>query len=61
LLWDLLPAQTDPFSPENIILFLTGPLTGSMVNGRNIRSLDGLETKIQDGDELTFTVLVAGG
>ncbi len=39
------------------------PVEGSaiLVNGRNIRSLDGLETKIQDGDELTFTVLVAGG
>lgn len=32
-----------------------------LVNGRNIMSLDSLKTKIQDGDELTFTVLVAGG
>jgi len=32
-----------------------------LVNGRNIWSLDRFETKIQDGDELTFTVLVAGG
>ena len=32
-----------------------------LVNGRNIASLDGLETSVQDGDELTFTVLVAGG
>ena len=39
------------------------PTEGSaiLVNGRNIRSLDGLETKIHDGNELTFTVLVAGG
>jgi molybdopterin converting factor small subunit len=39
------------------------PAEGSaiLVNGRNIRSLKGLETKIQDGDEMTFTVLVAGG
>ena len=39
------------------------PADGSaiLVNGRNIRSLDPLKTKIQDGDELTFTVLVAGG
>jgi molybdopterin synthase sulfur carrier subunit len=39
------------------------PAEGSaiLVNGRNIRSLNGLETKIQDGDEMTFTVLVAGG
>ncbi len=33
LLFDLLPARTDPLSPENVLLFLTGPLTGSMVTG----------------------------
>jgi len=32
-----------------------------LVNGRNIASLDRFETHIHDGDELTFTVLVAGG
>ena len=32
-----------------------------LVNGRNIGSLEKLETKIHDGDEITFTVLVAGG
>ena len=32
-----------------------------LVNGRNIASLEKLETKIRDGDEVTFTVLVAGG
>lgn len=32
-----------------------------LVNGRNIASLENLETKIRDGDEITFTVLVAGG
>jgi len=32
-----------------------------LVNGRNIASLDRLETRVQDADELTFTVLVAGG
>jgi molybdopterin converting factor small subunit len=39
------------------------PVEGSavLVNGRNILSLDRLETKIHDGDEVTFTVLVAGG
>ena len=39
------------------------PVAGSviLVNGRNIESLDRFETKINDGDELTFTVLVAGG
>ncbi len=33
LLFDLLPAGTDPLSPENILLFMTGPLTGSTVTG----------------------------
>src|SRR4030066_1322090 len=32
-----------------------------LVNGRNIWSLQNLETKICNGDEITFTVLVAGG
>jgi molybdopterin converting factor small subunit len=32
-----------------------------LVNGRNVASLDELETKINEGDEITFTVLVAGG
>ena len=32
-----------------------------LVNGRNIASLAKLETEIHDGDEITFTVLVAGG
>ena len=32
-----------------------------LVNGRNIASLEKLETGIHDGDEITFTVLVAGG
>jgi molybdopterin converting factor small subunit len=33
----------------------------ALVNGRNIASLEKLETEIHDGDEITFTVLVAGG
>jgi aldehyde:ferredoxin oxidoreductase len=33
LLFDSLPANTDPLSPENVLIFLTGPLTGSMVTG----------------------------
>jgi molybdopterin converting factor small subunit len=32
-----------------------------LLNGRNVVSLQRLETEIHDGDELTFTVLVAGG
>lgn len=33
----------------------------ALVNGRNIMSLEGFETKVHEGDEITFTVLVAGG
>ena len=33
LLFDLLPPGTHPLSPENVLLFLTGPLTGSTVTG----------------------------
>ena len=32
-----------------------------LVNGRNVSSLNRLETRIEDGDEITFTVLMAGG
>jgi len=32
---DLCPAQTDPFAPENALIFMTGPLTGTvMTSGR---------------------------
>jgi molybdopterin converting factor small subunit len=39
------------------------PTEGSviLVNGRNIESLERFETRIREGDEITFTVLVAGG
>ena len=33
LLYDMLAAKTDPLSPDNILIFLTGPLTGSMATG----------------------------
>ena len=32
-----------------------------LVNGRNIGSLNSLDTTIRDGDEITLTVLMAGG
>ena len=32
-----------------------------LVNGRNIKSLQGLETEIHAGDEVVFTVLLSGG
>ena len=33
----------------------------ALLNGRNIMSLGGFETKIHEGDEITLTVLMAGG
>ena len=33
----------------------------ALVNGRNIMSLEGFETKVREGDEITLTVLLAGG
>jgi aldehyde:ferredoxin oxidoreductase len=33
LLFDSLPPRKDPLSPENVLIFLTGPLTGSTVTG----------------------------
>jgi len=32
-----------------------------LVNGRNIKSLEGLDTKIKEGDEIVFTVPLVGG
>lgn len=39
------------------------PIEGAavLVNGRNMWSLDKFATTIREGDELTFTVMVAGG
>ncbi|MDI7258572.1 MAG: aldehyde ferredoxin oxidoreductase family protein [Thermodesulfobacteriota bacterium] len=33
LLYDMLPPETDPLSPDNLLFFLTGPLTGTLVTG----------------------------
>src|SRR5512136_3409782 len=33
LLYDMLPSKTDPLSTENLLFFLTGPLTGTYVTG----------------------------
>lgn len=51
-------ASVDRFLSEDL-----SPRNGVavLVNGRNIGSLDKLRTTIDDGDELTFTVMVAGG
>lgn len=32
-----------------------------LVNGRNMKSLEGLDTKIGEGDEIVFTVPLVGG
>lgn len=31
ILWDETTAQTDPFSSENVLIFMTGPLTGTII------------------------------
>ena len=33
----------------------------ALVNGRNIQTLDSYSTRLHDGDEVTFTVLITGG
>ena len=32
-----------------------------LVNGRNVKSLQGMETEIHEGDEIVFTVVLSGG
>ena len=32
-----------------------------LINGKNIQSLEGFETKIREGDEIVFAVLLTGG
>ncbi len=33
----------------------------ALVKGRNIQTLDSYSTRLHDGDEVTFTVLISGG
>ncbi|MHA1290969.1 MAG: aldehyde ferredoxin oxidoreductase N-terminal domain-containing protein, partial [Candidatus Thorarchaeota archaeon] len=36
ILWDQLPEKADPLGPENILVFMTGPLTGNTImSGRH--------------------------
>jgi len=35
LLWDGVPAETDPFSPDNLLVFSTGLLCGTAAPGAN--------------------------
>jgi molybdopterin converting factor small subunit len=32
-----------------------------LVNGRNVKSLQGMATEIHEGDEIVFTVMMSGG
>jgi molybdopterin converting factor small subunit len=60
----LVALQTHPEAPWKRLLKEDHSLQEgcvALVNGRNIASLQKLKTEIHDGDELTFTVLVAGG
>ena len=34
LLWDRMESGTTPFSPDNLIMFFTGPLTGLLAGNR---------------------------
>jgi molybdopterin converting factor small subunit len=48
---------------ENLLGDDLSPKEGYVIllNGRNVSSLEKLDTRIENGDEITFTVLVAGG
>ena len=35
ILWDRVPPETDPFSPENLLIFSTGLFNGTMATGAN--------------------------
>lgn len=51
-------AKWEPILKDNL------PPTESyavLINGKNIKSLEGLETKIREGDEIVFAVLLTGG
>ncbi len=64
-LQDVLKALVDRYraSLERFLGEDLSPAEGAaiLVNGRNMWSLDRWKTEIHDGDELTFTVQVAGG
>ncbi len=40
ILWDRVPAEADPFSPENLLIFSTGILNSTPVPGANRTSVD---------------------
>ncbi len=64
-LHDVLQALRDRYRAplERFIAEDLGPTEGSaiLVNGRNVLLMDRRATRVQEGDEFTFTVQVAGG
>src|ERR1035437_1946537 len=40
ILWDRVPPETDPFSPDNLLIFSTGLLQGTPVIGANRTAVD---------------------
>ena len=40
ILWDRVPPETDPFSPDNLLIFSTGLLHGTPVIGANRTAVD---------------------
>ena len=40
ILWDRVPPEVDPFSPDNLLIFSTGLLHGTLVPGANRTSVD---------------------
>ena len=54
-----LPALKNTFSDQELNDSRSNSLI--LVNGREISVLDGLETKLSDGDEIVFVPVVHGG
>jgi aldehyde:ferredoxin oxidoreductase len=40
ILWDRVPPEADPFSPQNLLIFSTGILHGTPVPGANLTAVD---------------------
>jgi molybdopterin converting factor small subunit len=52
-----------PAPLERLLQTDLSPVAGVaiLLNGRNLRSLDESSLTVQDGDEITFTVMLSGG
>jgi aldehyde:ferredoxin oxidoreductase len=49
ILWDRVPEGTDPFSPENVLHFGVGPITGFLGSILNVTALSPLTQDITPG------------